>query len=324
MSTFKQVMSELDLNLSAESVGVLQVNITRLCNQSCTHCHVDASPRRREMMDRRVIEHCLEVLEAHPEIDTLDITGGAPELHPDFEHLVVAARSLGREVIVRHNLTVTLDPHPVTGESTGWLPSFFAHQRVQLISSLPHYQPYLTDRQRGSGTFLKSIESLRLLNAEGFGWEGTGLVLNLVHNPVGPYLPADQSSLECDYRRSLAEHHGVVFTHLYALTNMPVKRFVRQLESLGTEKEYLERLSAACNPAAALNVMCRHMVSVGLDGTLYDCDFNQMLDLAIEPERPATICDFDAERLKGREIRFADHCFGCTAGAGSSCGGATA
>ncbi|MBE0416790.1 MAG: arsenosugar biosynthesis radical SAM protein ArsS [Coriobacteriia bacterium] len=323
MSTFKEVMSEFDVDLSAESVGVLQVNITRLCNQACAHCHVDASPTRREMMDRRIIEYCLEVLETHHEIGVLDITGGAPELHPYFKHLVRRTRSLERHVIVRHNLTVTLDPHPVTGESMRWLPAFFAEQRVELVSSLPHYQPYLTDRQRGSGAFEKSIESMRLLNATGFGRTGSGLVLSLVHNPVGPYLPADQCSLERDYRRALADLQGVTFDRLYAVTNMPINRFARQLRDLGAQEEYLERLGSACNPAAALNVMCRTMVSVGPDGTLYDCDFNQMLDLAIGSDRPATICDFDAERLKGREIRFADHCFGCTAGAGSSCGGAT-
>ena len=316
-------MEEFGVDPSATGVDTLQVNITRLCNQACSHCHVDASPSRREMMDSATIDACLGVLGRHSEIAVLDITGGAPELHPEFMRLVTGARALDTHVIVRHNLTVTLDPHPISGKSMRWLPAFFARHDVEVVSSLPHYQPYLTDRQRGIGSFEKSIESMRLLNAEGFGVPGTGRRLNLVHNPVGPYLPADQCSLERDYRRALGDQYGVTFNRLFALTNMPVKRFADQLTALGAHEEYLGRLASACNPAAALNVMCRSMVSVGIEGTLYDCDFNQMLGLAIETERPASIHDFDAEQLERRRIRFADHCFGCTAGAGSSCGGTT-
>ncbi len=322
-STFRRFITEHDVALAASRVGLMQVNITRLCNQACAHCHVAAGPNRREMMARETIERCLEVLGEHPEITTLDITGGAPELHPDFRELVSRARELDRHVMVRHNLTVTLERHPVTRASLAYLPAFFAEQGVEIVSSLPHYQPYLTDRQRGSGAFERSIASMRLLNEVGYGRPGSGLELNLVHNPVGPYLPADQCSLERDYHASLERSHGVVFNRLFALTNMPVARFAEHLEALGQAEEYRDRLSAACNPAAAANVMCRNMISVGYDGTLYDCDFNQMLDLAIEPEEPATIFTFDIDRLSERDIRFGDHCFGCTAGSGSSCGGAT-
>jgi len=312
------------LKLNPRSLGVLQLNITRLCNQSCVHCHVDASPRRREMMDEKTVSRCLEVLAANPDIHTLDLTGGAPELNPLFRRLVEEGRRLGRKVMVRHNLTVTLDPHPVTKQSLADLPAFFADQKVEIVSSLPYYQEYFTDKQRGGGVFNKSIESLRLLNARGFGVPGSGLVLDLVYNPVGAFLPAAQETLEADYKRELAARFGIVFNRLFVIVNMPIHRFKAQLKVLGTYEEYMDKLAQAFNPQAASGVMCRDMLSVGYDGKIYDCDFNQMLGMEVASgSQPATIFDFDREKLLARPIVFGEHCFGCTAGAGSSCGGAT-
>jgi radical SAM/Cys-rich protein len=305
-------------SLAPLSLATLQVNITKLCNQACVHCHVDASPRRREMMDDATLDQVLRVLARHPDILALDVTGGAPELHPGFVRLVKAARALGRKVMVRHNLTVTLDPHPLTGAPMEYLPEFFAEQGVEVISSLPYYQEYFTDRQRGDGVFRKSIESLKRLNARGFGVEGTGRILNLVYNPVGAFLPAPQAGLEKDYKQALAAKFGVYFNQLFAIANMPIHRFKAQLKVLKTYEEYLDKLATAFNPQAAAGVMCRSLISVGYDGRLYDCDFNQMLGMGI-----GSIFEFERGELLAREVKVGEHCFGCTAGAGSSCGGST-
>lgn len=306
------------------SIDCLQLNITRLCNQACSHCHVEASPRRDEMMPDDVLEAAVGVVEMHPRIGTVDVTGGAPELHPRFVWLVERLAAMGRRLIVRHNLTVTLDPHPTTGISHDYLPEFFARNGVEIVSSLPYHRARQANHQRGDGVFEKSIESLRLLNAQGYGVQGTGLVLNLVANPAGAYLTPSQCSIEAAFRRELRDRHGVEFTNLFALANMPVGRFAATLDALGMTDEYLDRLAQAFNPAAAQGVMCRSMISVGIDGTLFDCDFNQMLGLAVGDAAPMTVFDFDEGALLGRDIRFANHCLGCTAGAGSSCGGATA
>jgi radical SAM/Cys-rich protein len=274
-------------------------------------------------MSAQVMARCLGILRETESIETLDITGGAPELHPEFMSLVRGARTLGKHVIVRHNLTVTLDPHPLTREDMRYLPDFFVEQRVELVSSLPYHQEFFTDKQRGSGVFKKSIESLRLLNARGYGQEGSGLALNLVYNPVGPYLPASQESLERDYKHELRSRFGIEFNRLFALTNMPIHRFKAQLIRAGTYEDYMEKLSSAFNPAAAAAVMCRSLVSVSYDGKLYDCDFNQMLELPIGGEAAKTVFDFDPAALQRRSIRLGSHCYGCTAGAGSSCGGNT-
>jgi len=312
------------IDLAPAPVEVLQLNITRLCNQACAHCHVEASPGSSEMMPDDVIERCLGIVAAHPGIRTVDITGGAPELHPGFERLLARLDALDRRVIVRHNLTVTLDRHPVTGESMRHLPRLFARHRVELDCSLPCYTRPNVDRQRGEGAFSKSIESLEMLNRAGYGVRGSGLVLNLVYNPGTAVLPGDQSALEADYRHRLASDHGITFDRLFAITNMPIGRFASQLTELDATQDYLDSLAAACNPLAASGVMCRSTISVAPDGTLYDCDFNQMLGLAIGAPRPRTVFDFDARELQSRRIRFADHCLGCTAGAGSSCTGSTA
>jgi radical SAM/Cys-rich protein len=323
---FEPELRRRGIELPPLAVETLQANITKLCNQACRHCHVDASPSRTESMSRAGIEKLVEILARHPQIAKLDITGGAPELHPDFDWLVTEAVKLGKHVMARHNLTVTWDGNPQTGESKEYLPQFYADHGVEVISSLPYYQEYFTDSQRGKGVFGKSLRALQTLNALGYGHEGTGRVLNLVYNPVGPYLPAAQAVLEADYKRELKDKFGVVFNGLFTITNMPINRFRSHLEKSGQYEAYMDKLLTAFNPAAAEGVMCRSIVSVGYDGTLYDCDFNQMLDMHVvgEGRKPATIFDFDFEALMKRRIRFDSHCLGCTAGAGSSCGGATA
>ncbi len=322
--SFERALEQRDLDLPPLAIDTLQVNTGKFCNQACHHCHVDASPYRTEEMDRRTADQCLIILRAHASITTLDITGGAPELNPHFEYLVTEGRTLGKHVMVRHNLTVTLDGNPRTQESKEHLPEFFAAHQVEVVSSLPYYQEYFTDKQRGKGVFAKSIDSLQRLNAMGYGRDGTSLVLNLVYNPVGAFLPAEQSGIEADFKRHLARQFGVVFNKLYTITNMPIHRFRGQLERLGAYDEYMTKLVNTFNPTAAEGVMCRSLISVGYDGKLYDCDFNQMLEMQIEDNEPMTVFNFDVEKLRHRRIRFASHCFGCTAGAGSSCGGATA
>jgi len=321
---FARQLRERQLDLPPLAIDTLQLNLTRLCNQACRHCHVDASPARTEKMSRAVVEQCLKILADYPQIATLDLTGGAPELHPDFRWLVEQAVAQRRKVIVRHNLTVTFDGNPQTGESQLDLPEFFAAQRVEVVSSLPYYQEYFTDAQRGKGVFDKSIEGLRRLNALGYGMEGTGLVLNLVYNPVGPYLPAAQAVLQADYQRELQARFGLHFNQLYTITNMPIHRFRLHLEKSGQYEAYMDKLLAAFNPQAAAGVMCRNLISVDWSGELYDCDFNQQLGLrAVADRRPMTVFDFDYAALLRRQIQWGSHCLGCTAGAGSSCGGAT-
>lgn len=322
---FHKTLEENKQKLPPQHISTLQVNVTRLCNQACVHCHVDASPRRTEQMGLDTINRCLEILGNHDSIETLDITGGAPELNPHFDYFVSEAGKLGKHVIIRHNLTVTIDGNPVTGESKSYLPRFYAENGVEVISSLPYYEEYFTDMQRGKGAFEKSIKAISLLNAEGYGEEDTGLVLNFVYNPVGAFLPAPQKSLEADFRRELKRKYGIVFNNLYTITNMPINRFKQQLKRLGAYDEYMTKLVNAYNPAAAEGVMCRSLISIGYDGKIYDCDFNQMLEMGITKKgEPMTVFNFDYEGLLNRRILFASHCYGCTAGSGSSCGGATA
>jgi radical SAM/Cys-rich protein len=301
--------------LRAAGIQVLQVNVGKLCNQTCRHCHVDAGPERREVMSRATMAACLDVL-ARAGIPTLDVTGGAPEMNPHFRWLVAEARGLGRHVIDRCNLTILLAP------GFDDLPAFLADQRVEVVASLPCYLPQNTDAQRGPGVFEKSITALRRLNGLGYGRPDSGLVLTLVYNPLGPGLPPPQPALEAAYRRELADRHGVVFNRLYTITNMPISRFLDDLVRQGRVEEYLSKLVAAFNPAAAAGVMCRTTLSVGWDGRLYDCDFNQMLDLGLVPGLPQHITDFDPAALAGRRVVTGQHCYGCTAGSGSGCQGA--
>ncbi len=321
---FADVVSRNHLELSPLDFSTLQINLTKMCNQACLHCHVDSSPRRREALSDEGIVQCLNLLDQFPEINTVDLTGGAPELHPGFRAFVQSITQRDRRVIVRHNLTVTLDPHPLTKESQVDLPDFFAAQRVEVVSSLPYYEEFFTNKQRGDGVFQKSIESLRMLNARGYGRPGTGLTLNLVYNPAGAFLPAPQAQLEADFKRELALRYDISFNGLFVITNMPIHRFKAQLRRAKTYDAYMQKLVAAFNPDAARGVMCRSMVSVSYEGNLYDCDFNQMLEMKIGGPEPITIFNFSREAILNRKIQFADHCFGCTAGAGSSCGGTTA
>jgi radical SAM/Cys-rich protein len=319
---FEQKVAAANLDLTPRAIETLQVNLGKLCNQACKHCHVDAGPKRTEMMSIDAIDRCLEILRSCPQIKNLDITGGAPELNDGFEYLAREAKQLGRHVMVRHNLTVTMDPHPLSGRSMTHLPEFFRDLECEVICSLPYFQEHETDAQRGQGVFAKSIESLRRLNALGYGSEGGSLILDLVYNPVGAYLPPDQQAIERQFKDELIKRHGVIFNRLYVITNMPINRFKHFLERAELYEEYMNKLVGAFNPDAAEGVMCRTMISVGYDGTLYDCDFNQMLEWRVNHGAPDTIWNFDLDKLLQRRIVFGSHCYGCTAGAGSSCGGA--
>jgi radical SAM/Cys-rich protein len=302
--------------LRATKVETLQVNVGKKCNQTCRHCHVDAGPERKEVMPDAVVEACLAVLEKSA-IPTLDVTGGAPELHPRFREIVRRARALGRRVMDRCNLTIT----QTAGHED--LPEFLARNQVEVVASLPYWSLRQTDAQRGDGVFEASIAALQRLNEAGYARDGSGLVLNLVTNPVGAFLPANQGSLEREWKRELQRRHGVLFNRLYTITNMPISRFLEFLIDSGNLAAYMEKLLAAFNPAAVDGLMCRNLISVGWDGRLYDCDFNQMLEMAL----PTSIFDLaraGAKLLDGRVIQTGQHCFGCTAGAGSSCGGALA
>jgi radical SAM/Cys-rich protein len=316
---FDRHLARADLApLRASGIEILQVNVGKLCNQTCAHCHVDAGPTRTEIMTPETAELCLEVL-AKTDIGTVDLTGGAPELCPSFERLVTGARALGRKVLDRCNLTVLTLPR-----SEG-LPEFLAGNQVEVVCSLPHYRALSTDRQRGEGVYERSIEGLRKLNAVGYGREGSGLRLVLVTNPVGAFLPgASQKTMLAEWKRELLRLHGIEFNDLYTITNMPISRFLDWLIASGNLEDYLQKLVDAFHPGAAAGVMCRNTLSVGWDGVLYDCDFNQMLEMPVGFDQPRHLRDFDRALLDRRRVATARHCFGCTAGAGSSCGGQTA
>src|SRR6202046_3406171 len=303
--------------LSRKSPATIQVNVGKVCNQACHHCHVDAGPRRTEQMTLATATRVIEVLAASPRVETLDIPGGAPELNPNFAMLVTRARALGRKVIVRCNLTVTLEP------GMEWLVDFYRRSTVELVCSLPCYTAENTDRQRGAGVFDKSVVALKQLNAVGFG-RGE-LRLDLVYNPIGASLPPPQAELEAQYRDELARNFGIVFDRLLTITNMPIARFANQLSAAGNHAAYMSLLVNHFNPATVDALMCRDLVSVGWDGRLYDCDFNQMLEIPLGDRAAFAIWDVDdVDTLAGARIATGSHCFGCTAGAGSSCGGAIA
>jgi radical SAM/Cys-rich protein len=303
--------------LRRERVATLQVNVGKLCNQACHHCHVDAGPKRTEIMARATFERIDELLAGSPAIELVDVTGGAPELNPEFRWFVRRVRERGRRVLVRCNLTVLFV------EGQGDLPEFYRDQQVELVCSLPCYTAENVDRQRGLGVFDQSIEALQILNRHGFGRPGSGLALDLVYNPGGPSLPPPQGEIEARYRDELRHHFGIEFGRLLTITNMPINRFAEQLERRGELSTYMELLSRNFNPAAARQVMCRNLISVGWDGALYDCDFNQMLEVGAGPGRePPTLWTIESfDDLVGWKIAVDSHCFGCTAGAGSSCGG---
>jgi radical SAM/Cys-rich protein len=300
-------------------LDTLQVNLGYRCNQSCLHCHVNASPTRTEMMSRETVDTVLDFLRAS-RVRTLDVTGGAPELHPHFRRLVREARELDAHVIDRCNLTILEEP----GQED--LAAFLAHHVVEVTASLPCYTEELVDRQRGEGVYGKSIAALQRLNALGYGEPGTGLVLNLVYNPQGPTLPPPQASLEADYRRVLGETFGIRFSRLYTIANMPIQRFGSTLVSRGQFAPYMQLLRDSFRADNLEHVMCRTLLSVDWQGYAYDCDFNQMLGLplALEGRPKLRLSDLIGRDLEGNPIAVADHCYGCTAGQGSSCGGALA
>jgi radical SAM/Cys-rich protein len=315
LPTFSHRLSEIGLEpLRPTGIEILQVNVGKLCNQTCAHCHVDAGPDRTEVMNRETMENCLTALRSSG-IGLVDLTGGAPEMNPHFEWFVDQILSLGRRVQVRSNLTI------LTVRKYRHLPRFFAERGTTIVSSLPCYTAENTNRQRGEGVFEKSLEALRMLNSVGYGQTGTGLELHLVYNPLGPSLPPCQENLKADYKRVLGEQYGIVFNDLYCIANMPINRFLDYLLQNGRYEDYLARLVESFNPQAARGVMCRNMLSVGWDGRLYDCDFNQMLALGVNSSSPRHIRDFDLAKLETRRIVTRRHCFACTAGAGSSCGG---
>ncbi len=300
--------------LRATGVEIFQINVGKLCNQTCRHCHVDAGPDRTERMTRETAEACIAALR-RTDAPTVDITGGAPELNENFRYLVDASRELGRHVMDRCNLTVLML------RSQQDLAGFLADREVEVVASLPYFLADRTDAQRGEGVFDRSVEALRLLNRLGYG-QGGKLRLNLVYNPTGAFLPGDQQGLEREFKRELGRRFDIRFDQLFTITNLPISRFLDYLIESGNHEAYMEKLVNAFNPAAAEAVMCRNTISVGWDGWLYDCDFNQMLDIKVGYGAPVHISEFSEEALGSRRIVTGAHCYGCTAGAGSSCGGA--
>lgn len=315
LPTFKERLQQLEaFPLRPRALEILQVNLGYLCNQVCAHCHVDAGPDRKEIMNLETIEKVLEVARA-TEVGTLDLTGGAPEMNPHFNYLVEKAKSIGvKEVIVRSNLTI-LEANPTYKK----LPAFFKEMKVRVVSSLPHYSLKRTDKQRGEGVFSKSIAALKKLNALGYGSDPE-LVLDLVYNPSGAFLSAEQAQLERDFKTRLNDQFGIVFNQLFCINNLPISRFLDYLIASENFDDYMQTLVEAFNPATLAGVMCTNTLSVGWNGDLYDCDFNQMLEMPLA-STAKHIDDFDADRLLERHIRVNQHCYGCTAGSGSSCQG---
>lgn len=315
---FESKIQEMGMEaLKPVGIDVFQINVGKMCNQVCKHCHVDAGPDRKEIMTRETMQQILDAMEGVP-VKTVDLTGGAPEMNPDFRWFVEQLSERGVEIIVRCNLTIIL-ANPKYHD----LPEFFKKHKINVVSSLPSFTARRTDAQRGDGVFNKSIEALKMLNEVGYGKEGSGLKLDLVYNPSGAYLPDDQAVLQNEFKTRLREGFNIEFNELYAITNLPVSRFLDYLLNSGNYEEYMNELANAFNPVAAEGVMCRNMISIGWDGFLYDCDFNQMLDLKLNHGAPDHIKDFDWDKVLNREIIINQHCYGCTAGAGSSCGGAT-
>ena len=312
MTSFASTLAGHGLSLRRSRTEILQINVGKLCNLTCTHCHVNAGPKRREIMTRETVDRIISWLAA-TDIPTVDLTGGAPEMLPDFRHLITRLRQLDRRIIDRCNLTILLEP--------GYedVAEFLAANQVEIVASMPCYSPENVNAQRGEGVFDASIKALQQLNALGYG---TRLPLDLVYNPLGANLPGPQAELEADYKRELAGHFGIHFHHLFTITNLPVSRFASYLRHNGQYESYMELLVQAFNPATVAGLMCRNTISVGWQGEVYDCDFNQQLGLQWKNGKPLFLWDIDAGTLDKRAIATGEHCFGCTAGAGSSCGGA--
>ena len=304
--------------LQPKAIEILQINVGYMCNQVCAHCHVDAGPDRKEIMTVETMQQILEVLKT-TQVNTLDLTGGAPEMNPNFRWFVEEAAKIGvKDFIVRSNLTIIL-----ANKKYHDLPEFFAKHKIHVVSSLPFYKKEKTDKQRGDGVFDQSIKALQMLNKVGYGQEGTGLKLDLVYNPSGAFLPTDQKALENDFKKALKEDFDIDFNMLFAITNLPISRFLDYLVASDNYEDYMYALVEAFNPAAVANVMCTNTVSVSWDGYLYDCDFNQMLGLKVA-SKSKHIADYNETELSKRNIIISQHCYGCTAGAGSSCQGTVA
>ena len=319
LPTFKSKIAETNqFPLKAKKLEILQINVGYMCNQVCEHCHVDAGPDRKEIMTRETMQQCLDVIKntgAH----TLDLTGGAPEMNPDFRWFVEEAAKVGiKDFIVRSNLTIIR-----ANKKYYDLPEFFKKHNVHVVSSMPHWTRGKTDKQRGDGVFDKSIKALQELNAIGYGMPNSDLKLDLVYNPSGAFLPGDQMSMEKDFKKALLEDFDIQFHNLFAITNLPISRFLDYLIASENYEDYMFSLVEAYNPAAVKNVMCTNTLSVSWDGYLYDCDFNQMLELPVN-SKSKHISEFNEELLEGRKIVISQHCYGCTAGAGSSCQGVVA
>lgn len=312
MKTFEErVMETQPEPLRARGIAILQLNLGYVCTRACKHCHIAAGPDRKESMDSETVEAALSALKSH-DLETLDLTGGSPELNPFFRHLVREARKAGRRVVVRSNMTIYFE------EGLQDLPEFYRDHEVDVVASLPHYTRAAVDTVRGNGAFEKSIASLRRLNSLGYGSGREGRRLHLVYNPTGAFLPPPQATLEEQYRRELRAGFGVVFDRLYAFANMPIGRFRDFLVRTGALETYMAQAAKAFNPAALEGLMCRHLISVGWNGRLYDCDFNQVLGLAVDKGSPSHIGDFDLSSLAGRRISTDSHCFVCAAGQGST------
>ena len=300
--------------LTAIGVDVFQINIGKMCNQVCKHCHVDAGPDRKEIMTRETMKLCLDAIDKTA-CSTVDLTGGAPEMNPNFRWFVAQLSARRKKILVRCNLTII-----VANKSYNDLPEFFKKHNVEVVSSLPYFNSKKTDAQRGSGVFDKSIEALKMLNAVGYGCENSGLILNLVYNPSGAFLPPDQSVLEVEFKAKLRSQFDIVFNQLFTITNLPISRYLQYLIASENYQGYMEKLVNAYNPVAASTVMCRTTLSISWDGFIFDCDFNQMLDLKVSA-KDQHISAFNIDDLLNRIIIVNQHCYGCTAGAGSSCGG---
>ncbi len=315
MLPFARKLADLGYpDLRAEGVNTLQVNLGWRCNQACRHCHLAAGPDRPEQMGLASVEAIIAAV-ARWSIPVVDLTGGSPEINPHFEYLVQRLSQQGAHLLVRCNLTVLLE------EGYEHLPEFLRDHEVELVCSLPYFQEEMVDRLRGPGVFRKSLEALRRLNRLGYGLGDADLKLHLMYNPAGAYLPPEQRSLEDRFHLELQHRHGIYFNQLYTLLNMPIGRFKEYLDKSSNYERYMNKLAAGFNPATVNGLMCRNLLSVSWEGRLFDCDFNQALDLPLAEDLPQTIWDFDLPSLENRPINLGDHCYGCTAGGGSSCGG---
>ena len=313
---FSHKLTSLDLKeIKPSHLEIFQINIGKLCNQTCSHCHVDAGPdRKEENMSFETLERCLYLIKTY-DFKTVDITGGAPEMNAHFRWFVEECTQANIKVMVRCNLTIIK-----ANKKYADLPAFFATNKVHLISSLPHFSQARTDAQRGDGVFEDSISALKMLNAVGYGIADSGLMLDLVFNPSGAFLPGDQTSLESEFKRQLKRKFDITFNSLFAITNLPISRFLDYLLENGKYLDYMHQLVEAFNPATLVGLMCKNTISISWDGYMYDCDFNQMLDLKLTG-KAKHINDFDVDEFLNRKIIVNNHCYGCTAGAGSSCGG---